>query len=132
MKFFRNLLLAFSFTTVLALGMTHSASAAWNPFNNDVCRGKASTSAVCLDRNNTANNPLTGPNGLFVKITNLVALAAGIAAIIIIVLSGLRFVTSGGGSEDVAGARRALIYSVVGLVVIVIARTLVVFIIERI
>jgi hypothetical protein len=34
-------------------------------------------------------------------------------------------VTSGGSTEDIAGARRALIYAVVGLIVIALARVII-------
>lgn len=105
---------------------------AWNPFGglDEECSGNASTSAVCGDRGKT-DDPISGRNGLIMKIVNIVAFVGGGIAVIIIILAGLRFVTAGGNSEDVAGARRTLIYAFVGLVVIALARTLVAFIIGK-
>lgn len=119
--------LAISFGLLFAL--PGSAVAAWNPFS-DACSGAGADSAACQDaksQSGSRNNqdPLTGSDGLLMKITNIVAAIAGIAAVIIIVLAGLRMVTSGGSTEDIAGARRALIYAVVGLVVIALARVII-------
>ncbi len=101
-----------------------SVSHAYSIIPSSDCTGAAATSAVCEGRH-TTTNPLTGSNGLFLKIANIIALLAGAAAVIIILLAGLRLVQSGGSSEDVAGARRSIIYASVGLVVIVIARLLI-------
>jgi hypothetical protein len=106
-----------------------SAAGTWNPFGRVDC-SSARESAICQERG-TVKDPVTGPNGLLAKITNLIAILAGVAAVIIIILAGLRFVQSGGSSEDVAGARRALIYATVGLVVIVLARALIFLVLSK-
>ena len=64
------------------------------------------------------------------KVVNLVAVIAGAAAVIIIILAGLRYIQSGGNSEDVTGARRAIIYAVVGLIFIVLARSLIALVLK--
>ncbi len=100
--------------------------AAWNPFA-EVCNNGGSGSAVCEDRGPSGGNPLTGSDGVIMKIVNIIAVIAGAAAVIIIILAGLRYVTSGGSSDDLVGAKRTLIYAVVGIIVIVLARTIVAF-----
>jgi hypothetical protein len=101
---------------------------AWTPFE-DVCKdGAAQDSAVCKDKDGS-KDPITGSDGILIKITNLVAIIAGVAATIVLILAGLRFIQSSGNSEEVAGARRTIIYASVGLVVIVLARTLIVLVI---
>src|SRR5260221_3157210 len=68
---------------------TNSASAA------------ASTSPACQDKNNTSN-PVSGPNGLIKKGANLIAFIAGIGAVVVVILGGFAFVTSGGKPDAVA------------------------------
>lgn len=105
---------------VMSQGQVVSATAL-----DTVCSsGAASQSAVCQDSGGTAN-PLTGGSGLLAKIASIIAVIAGMAAVIIIVLGGYRLITSGGSSENVAGARRSIIYAAVGLVIIVIARLII-------
>jgi len=135
----KNILLGFmAMAGLFFIAMPVSAAAAWNPFgetcNNSTNSSEVETSAVCKDSNKQVDsgkneNPLTGSDGLIIRIANLVAFVAGAAAVIIIILAGLRMVTSSGSSDDVAGARRSLIYAVVGLIVIALARVIIGFII---
>jgi hypothetical protein len=103
---------------------------AWSPFGAVECKGEATKSAVCADRG-LSGNPVSGEDGLILRVVDILALFSGAIAIIIIILAGLRFVTAAGSTEDIAGARRTLIYAVVGLVIIVISRTLVGLIVTR-
>lgn len=105
-------------------------AADWNPFGNrQLCQGDAAQSAVCRDRNSATSNPLTGNDGFIFDIINILSLFAGIAAIIIIIIAALRMITSSGNSDSVAGSRRAIVYALVGLVVIVLARVIIGFVI---
>lgn len=56
---------------------------------------------------------------------------AGIAAVIMIIVSGLRYITSGGDAQAVSGAKRSLIYAIVGLVVVAVAQILVKFVLSN-
>jgi Na+-driven multidrug efflux pump len=83
-------------------------------------------------------DPLTGPDGILSHITDIVAYIAGAAAIIMIIISAFKFITSGSnvstGSRtdtDVEDARRGLANAVIGLVVIVLARTLIIYVVDR-
>lgn len=134
MKLLKNILLVTALAGGLTVSLPPIAGHAVNPsaFNEACKSGAASDSTFCTDsRRATSSNPLTGSDGVIMDVVNIVALIAGAAAVIIIVLAGLRFVSSGGSSEDIAGARRTIIYALVGLVILVLARTLVAFIIGR-
>ncbi len=80
----------------------------------------------------TTKDPLTGPDGTLTKITNIVGFVAGAVAVIMIIIGGFRFVISRGDSAKVVTARQTILYSVVGLIVIVFARTIVIFVLSRI
>lgn len=104
------------------------AAAADNGLFTQVCNNKNGSgqgaSSVCQDaQNQTANkgNPIAGKNGILHKVTLILSLVGGIAAIILLVLSGLTMVTSAGNSEKVASARRRIVYAVIGLIVISLA-----------
>lgn len=100
------------------------------------CNTAGSGSAVCSDK-----QPAGGSNPVVDKIrgiTNIVAWVGGAAAVIIIIISALKFVTSGSdistGSRtdtDVEDARRALGGALIGLAIIVLARTLIVFVLDK-
>jgi cytochrome bd-type quinol oxidase subunit 2 len=79
----------------------------------------------------TVTNPIGGNGGvnvfndLFVRIINGFLGLAGLLAILIIVLNGLRYVTAGGNDEQTEKAKSGLLYSVVGLVIIFFAYVIV-------
>lgn len=57
---------------------------------------------------------------------------AAAVAVLIIAISALKIVISRGNSQDVTKARDAIIYASVGLVVCMVAFTIVTFVVERI
>ena len=141
----RRLLPAIALLTLCLFAAPRSV-AAFDPFTGANCASNPG-STVCqsqqaqssnVDASGHQINPLTGPNGTLAHITNIVAYAAGAAAVIIIIISALKLITSGSnvstGSRtdtDVEDARRGLANAVIGLVVIVLARTLIIYIVNR-
>lgn len=130
-------LLFITLLTLTATGFNIAPAYAWNPFgdacqeleNANISDNEKADSIACNTK--TTTNPVSGPNGVLMSITNAIALVAGIIAVIIIIIGGLQFVTSGGDSSKSTNARRAIIYAVVGIVVIVIARSIVAFVITK-
>ncbi len=90
----------------------------------------AAKSPTCLSR--TKENPITGPDGTLDRISTVVAIIAGISAVIMIILSGFRYVTSGGDTQKIASAKNTLIGAIVGLVIIVVARGIIVLVLKSI
>ncbi|HEY1064367.1 MAG TPA: hypothetical protein VGE30_03700 [Candidatus Saccharimonadales bacterium] len=127
----KKLLYTFLATALFAQAMLLAPASvfAWDPFGGVECNGRSGNSAVCKEGNAT-EDPISGPDGLIINIANFIAIIAGMVAIVIIILAGLRFVQAGGKSEDIAAARRMLIYAVVGIVMIVLARTVVAFVLS--
>lgn len=52
-------------------------------------------------------------------------------AVLMIVISGLRFITAQGNPQDMAKARQAIIYSVAGLTVALVAEAIVAFVLRK-
>lgn len=128
----RNLyksLLAIALTLVVGFVVSGSALAATDPFQQ-VCQEKsASSSTVCTS--DTGQNPLVGPGGLLGKITLIVAVISGAVAVIIILVAGFSFITSGGDPAKVASARNTILYAAIGLVVIIAGQSIIQFVINR-
>lgn len=62
----------------------------------------------------------------FTTIINAAAIIAGTICVLLILIGGFRYVVSGGESGGVQGAKNTILYALIGLVVVVVARTLVV------
>jgi len=120
-------------TLVVCLTPT-SALAAGGVFNSVCSNGNGgANSTVCQDGSST-NNPLTGPNGngLLQKVSMIIALIAGVAAVIVILLSGMSYITSGGDPAKVQKARDTLVGALVGLVIIVLAESIIGFVLGKV
>lgn len=115
-----------SLVIVLALG-TNTVSAV--NFFGEACKGTGSSSAAC---SGNGSDNISGTGGIILQAASLIAIIAGIAAVIMIIIGGFMFVTAGGDSSKVSNARNTIIYSVVGLIVIVLARTIVGFVVTRV
>jgi hypothetical protein len=88
-----------------------------NPNNNgSICSG--ASNAYCSDTANGGQNDIYGPTGLISDAINIISWIAGIAAVIVLMIGGFRFVVSGGDSNSVSGARSMILYALVGLVII--------------
>lgn len=81
----------------------------------------------------TSNITHTGSlQGVAGDITTAAFFAVGILAVIMIIVSGLRYVTSAGNAQRASSARNSLVYSLVGLVVAMVAYALVSFVVTAI
>ena len=73
-------------------------------------------------------NPLGGVNDfgqLLLKIAQAVGVLIGALGTIMIIVAGILFLTSAGSPEKIGAAKKALIYAIIGIVVAVIAGTIV-------
>lgn len=120
-------------TLVLLLGLLGSAPAlaATNLLGGACTNKSTSDSAVCKN-GLTTNNPLTGKDGLVIRITRVIAFVAGAGAVIIIMLSGFRYVTSNGDATKATQARNGIIYALVGLIVIISAQFIISLVVSKI
>lgn len=128
---------------VLCLFAAPRPVAAYDFFQGANCGDSDNASSTtCSDQSapgaNGNSDPLTGSDGVLAHITNIVTIVAGAAAVIIVIVSALKLITSGSdvstGSRtdtDVEDARRGLANAIIGLVVIVLARILILFLLDK-
>lgn len=66
------------------------------------------------------------------NIINLLSAIVAVAAVIMIIIGGFKFVTSGGDANSTKSARNTIIYAVVGLVIVAIAQMIVWFVLTEV
>ena len=88
---------------------------------------QAANSAICGDKNSAAN-PV---NHILHVAADIVALLTGLAAVILIIISGISMITSGGNTEAAANARKRIANAVIGLVIVAFAWTIVTFLTDK-
>ena len=74
---------------------------------------------------------IDGKDGLIKTVVNILLWAVGILSVIMIIFSGFRYITSSGDASKTKSAQRTLIYSVVGLIVAIMAWAIVNMVIKR-
>ncbi|MBR0467923.1 hypothetical protein IJJ53_03415 [Candidatus Saccharibacteria bacterium] len=73
---------------------------------------------------------LFGDNGVFKQVTNTILYIVGIIAVIMLIIGGIRYVTSGGDSKKVTDAKNTVLYAIIGLVIAFLAFAIVNFVIS--
>lgn len=114
----------------LAVGATVSADTSVD-IGGSVCSG---TSGDLTKTKNAANCQDTGVSQFdkYVKFAlNMLSIIVGIAAVIMIIVAGLRYVTSGGKEEGVKNAKNTILYAIIGLVVVALAQIIVHFVLTE-
>lgn len=116
----RNIIL--SALVVIGLGTAAVAlpAGAVNVFGG--CSG-STDSAVCKGTASQAQP-------FFKTVINTLLFIVGALAVIMIIIGGLRFVLAGGDSGAVAGAKNTVLYSVIGLVVAILAFAIVNWVVD--
>src|SRR5690348_11943193 len=94
-------------------------------------------SQACQGLNSQVNGADCGGNSGAKTVTNIIRAAlqilswvAGIAAVIMIVIAGLKYVTSGGDSGSISSAKNTLVYAIVGLIIVLLAQVIVQFVLH--
>lgn len=125
--FFVSVLAMFSFGPVL---MPMVASAA-TPADNLACgvKGDLAGKTTCNASDKTnADNRI---NGIIASAVRIFQVIVGLISVIMIIIGGLKYITSGGSPDAVGSAKNTILYAIVGIVVVALAEIIVQFVLNR-
>src|SRR5581483_11907527 len=80
---------------------------------------------------NCNTQPTGDLNDTITSIVNVLTVVVGVAAVIMIIVAGLRYVASAGNPEGAKNARNTILYAVIGLVIVAVAQLIVHFVINK-
>jgi hypothetical protein len=89
--------------------------------------GTLATTGECTKTNASASSL----NDLVKNIINIFSVVVGIVAVIMIIIGGFRYITSGGDSGNVTTAKNTILYAIVGLVIVALAQFIVRFVLNK-
>lgn len=120
-------LIAALFSLVFGIGVTLAPA---------VTLADTPQSTVCSTLGSDSNCSTTPAGGVSIDSVikaalELISFVVGLAATIMVIVSGYRYITSGGDSSKTAAAKNTLIYAIIGLVIAVLAQVIVKFILGR-
>jgi hypothetical protein len=84
--------------------------------------------AACSDDDTEAGQRI---DNIVQNVINIISLVVGVVAVIMIIIGGLRYVTSNGDSGQVGNAKNTILYAIIGLVVVALAQVIVRFVVSR-
>ena len=132
-KLLKRILASTVLTTALLVpvAVTAMASANHTDIHKNLCEGVSLSlsGSGCEENDEEAKNQL---NSIIKKVIAIFSLIVGIVSVIMIIIAGLKYVTSGGDSTKVTSAKDTILYAVVGLVVVALSQFIVQFVLGEI
>lgn len=64
-------------------------------------------------------------------VIDMFSLVVGVISVIMIIIGGLKYITSGGEAGNITGAKNTILYAIIGLVVVALAQVVVKFVLGK-
>ena len=124
-KIKRYILVTITGLTLLAPGLVPAMASA--SITSDICTGSnvGSSTSSC-----TTNSSTDSLKKLAASIISVFSILVGVVAVIMVIFGGFKYITSGGDSNSVSGAKNTLIYAIVGLIIVALAQFIVHFVLN--
>lgn len=126
--FFVSLIAMFSFSPALMPAMASAASKSADNLACGVSGDVAGTTQCDASDTVDADNRVNGIISTAIRIFQVVV---GLISVIMIVMGGLKYITSQGASEGITSAKNTILYAMVGIVVVALAEIIVQFVLNR-
>jgi hypothetical protein len=124
-----------SLSVMLALGFAVPVFAqndTQQQINNGLCAGSNLQFTDNPGQCDVATTDATDKiNNIIHTIVNLLSAIVGVVAVIMIIVGGFRYITSGGNDTSVTSAKNTILYAVIGLVVVALAQLIVRFTLSK-
>jgi len=116
---------------MMALPLFSAPAVSALDINRYLCLGVNLGDSSRCDGSRPTEDATDDINFLARQVINVLTLIVGIISVIMIIIGGLRYITSGGDSNNVTGAKNTILYAIVGIVIVVAAQAIVSFILNR-
>lgn len=117
--------LAFPIIFNLAPGLVYAANPAKDAIQKGVCDASGQDPCDSATATTSLNNTIE-------SVINILSILVGVVAVIMIIVAGFRYVASGGNDQAIAGAKKTLLYALVGLVLVALAQIIVRFVLKNV
>jgi hypothetical protein len=133
-----TIVLASAFLMAVPVMVPATAHAA-NTVKGGLCNGILAANG----ESNTADTPNTGDectkedenqpnvNSVIHTVINFFSLIVGVISVIMLIYGGFKYITSGGDSGKVTGAKNTIVYALIGLIIVALAQVIVRFVLTK-
>ena len=84
------------------------------------------------DANCDTQDPEETVNSIITTVINIFSLLVGVVSVIMIIVGGFQYITSGGNSTKITTAKNTILFAIVGLVIVALAQVIVRFVLSRV
>jgi uncharacterized membrane protein YidH (DUF202 family) len=128
-KYFTFFIATLGVLTVFQLS-TVATSAQFDSAKEEACKGLGvdDTDAFIDCENQDGGSTISS---IIETALNILSIVAGVIAVILIIIGGLKYITSQGDSQSTSSARNTIIYAAVGLVIVALSQVIVRFVINE-
>jgi hypothetical protein len=129
-KKFKNLLIIAASVFALSAPALVPAVASAQSIQSNLCSGASASLSGGTDC--SGGQATSKLNGIIKLVINLFSIIVGIVSVIMIIIGGLKYITSGGEASNISGAKNTIIYAIVGLVIVALAQFIVHFVLGKV
>jgi hypothetical protein len=97
---------------------------------SDACDVLGSVTTDKVDCDPTASTQKVSDT--FRKVINILSIIVGAVCVLMIIIGGFRYIISGGDSNAISGAKNTILYAIIGLLVVLFARTIALFVYQQV
>ncbi len=104
---------------------------------DNLCSGvnfDTNTSATCNpdDPDASGKTSTSKLNSTLKLVINIFSIVVGVVSVIMIIIGGLKYITSSGDSGNITSAKNTILYAIVGLVIVALAQFIVRFVLTKV
>ena len=109
--------------------LPHAVSVAQTSATDSVCEGIGTFN----NETKQCEEPTDSPSveDVISTVVTILSYIIGAASVIVIIVGGFKYITSGGDSNKVGSAKNTIIYALIGLAVAVLAQVIIRFVIDK-
>ncbi len=124
-----KILLAGFVGMLMSLGLFLApVSAQFEAAKNQACKGIQFTDETGTECDESQDEKV---DNVVATVINILSLVVGVISVIMVVIGGIKYTLSQGDSNSTASAKNTVIYAIVGLVIVLLAQLIVMFVINR-
>lgn len=114
---------------MLPVGLLAAPAFAAPDIDGSLCQGanlEFGSDASCDE-----GDPESTVNNIITNVINIFSVIVGVVAVVMIIIGGLKYITAGGDSGNVSGAKNTILFALIGLVIVALAQVVVRFVLSR-
>ena len=127
-----NKLKSILISTLMVAVMVFGVSIIYQTRNTEIAGAINSEITSGMNATSAGTSTPTNANVVIKNVTNIMFFIIGAVSVIMLIYGGIRYTTSGGNTNSVTAAKNTVIYSIVGLVISILAYAIVNFVVTNI